>query len=382
MKKDSRKYVGLGFVMLSVACMPAITYAQIAPEVVGGSDANIEEVPWQVAILKNDRQWCGGSIISERWILTAAHCLDGTPRKIRAGVTNHTDLNGQDIDVKRQFVHAGWNDTTKNNDIALLELKSSLNLSGKKSKAIPIMTDLLVSTGLQNPGKTALVSGWGNRSTDAGDYPDILQKAKVTIIANDNPNLKYAEGGLTNAMIVAGYLDGFIDTCDGDSGGPMVVRDTTSSVGYRLVGVTSFGIGCAQAGYPGVYARVSNFDDWIKNTMNKSVPTMAISDTIKIEGDTGTRIARFLVTLSYRPRSTISVKYQTADGSAIAGSDYEETHGTLTFSPGQVTKTLSVPLISDNVEEELNESFFMRLSSPVGVIFVDSEGEAKIIDTD
>jgi secreted trypsin-like serine protease len=242
------------------------------------------------------------------------------------------------------------------------------------------MTTALESTGLQHPGKSALISGWGSTS-EKGQSSDILQKAIVTIFDNSDPNLSYKEGVLTNAMIVAGYLDGFIDGCQGDSGGPMVVRDLTSSVGYRLAGVTSFGEGCARARYPGVYAKVSNFEDWISDTINKSLPTMEVGNAVVREGDAITRKADFLVSLSYKSLNTVSVAYQTVNGSATAGSDYEETHGTLTFGPGQVAKVISIPIISDTTKEDY-ENFFVKLTSPAGAILFDSKGTGEIIDGD
>ena len=128
----------------------------------------------------------------------------------------------------------------------LLELASPLNLSGPKAKAIPIMTAQAAASGIQNPGVNALISGWGALSSGGTD-PDILQKAIVPIVANEEAALSYAAnpdygpGYITAKMIAAGYLGvGNIDACQGDSGGPMVVSDNANAFGYRLAGVTSF----------------------------------------------------------------------------------------------------------------------------------------------
>ena len=235
------------------------------PKIVGGQDATIEEFPWQVALLDNSVQFCGGSIISERWILTAAHCtFSGEWRvdQIRAGVTNKTDATGQDIAVLREIRHPAYNPLTDDSDILLLELAAPLDLSGPKAKPIPLMTAQAATQGLQDPGKNAFISGWGALS-EGGDSPDILQKATVPIVSNTQAEQNYGPGSITDNMIAAGFLGtGGVDACQGDSGGPMAVQDP-GTLGYRLAGVTSFGIGCARPDYVGIYARVSQFEDWI-----------------------------------------------------------------------------------------------------------------------
>jgi secreted trypsin-like serine protease len=250
-------------------------------KIVGGQDATIEEFPWQVALMGGLAGWtedqkqvlCGGTIISKQWILTAAHCDHWALVSIRAGVTNKSDTSGQNIAILRKILHPDYNLPTRfNNDIMLLELAADLDLSGPRAKAIPIMTSAGASSGLANPGVIASISGWG-ATTQGGASPERLQKAKVPIVANADVVRPYLEipppNGpmyVTDKMIAAGLPTGGIDTCQGDSGGPMVVPDANSVLGYRLAGATSFGQGCAQPDYRGLYARVSEFEDWIGNT--------------------------------------------------------------------------------------------------------------------
>lgn len=261
--------------------------AEYGPKIVGGQDATIEEFPWQVALTDGTSQFCGGSIIDARWILTAAHCATPTLTHIRAGVTNKTDsATGQDIPVLRQILHPAYEvKNPSDSDIMLLELASPLNLSGPKAKAIPIMTAQAAASGIQNPGVNALISGWGALSS-GGTAPDILQKATVPIVANEEAALNYAAnpnygpGYITAKMIAAGYLGvGNIDACQGDSGGPLVVSDNTSALGYRLAGVTSFGEGCASPDYMGIYTRVSKFEIWINNKMSSPPPYNDVPST-------------------------------------------------------------------------------------------------------
>lgn len=247
-------------------------WANYEPRIVGGQDANITDFPWQVALMADTFQFCGGSIINERWILTAAHCEKPQLTHIRAGVTNKTDATtGQDIPVLRQIPHPAYNDETMDSDLMLLELASPLNLSGSKAKAIPLMTAQAAASGLQNPGVIATISGWGDLS-EGGIDPVILQKADVPIVSNAEASTSYdalyGAGSITANMIAAGFLGtGNVDACQGDSGGPMVVRDSASTFGVRLAGVTSFGEGCARPEYVGIYTRVSQFEEWIVNKM-------------------------------------------------------------------------------------------------------------------
>lgn len=230
--------------------------------IVGGGDANIEDYPWHVALISSSgTQFCAGTVLSENWILTAAHC--GTPNRIRAGVTNRTDITGQDRFIVQKINHPNY--TPYKNDVALILLQTPLDLSGPNVKAIPIITQAHANDGYTDPGVMAVITGWGALS-QGGPSSSILQVAELPIVSNEDAMTigGYAPGAITDAMLCAGYLGtGGIDACQGDSGGPFVVPDPGSSLGYSLVGVTSWGIGCAQPLYPGVWARVSYFEDWI-----------------------------------------------------------------------------------------------------------------------
>ncbi|KAA6184480.1 serine protease [Thiohalocapsa marina] len=235
--------------------------------IVGGQDASIEDYPWQVALMSGNFQFCGGSILSERWVLTAAHCENSSLTHIRAGVTNKTDsATGQDIAVLRQIPHPNYGQLNElDSDMMLLELAAPIDLSGSKAMPVPIMTQELAGAGLQDPGVSAKISGWGALS-EGGSSSDILQEATVPVVSNAEAAEEYGAGSITPNMIAAGYPGiGGTDTCQGDSGGPMVVEDPdpTNLKGYRLAGVTSFGIGCARPDFVGIYARVSQFENWV-----------------------------------------------------------------------------------------------------------------------
>lgn len=261
---------------LAVAGPTAQSTAGTPPTIVGGQDTNIEEVPWQVALTDEfGNQFCGGSIIAPRWILTAAHCQDVDLKKIRAGVTDRRSSAGQDIAILRMIPHPEYSDSGDSYDIMLLELALPLDLSGPRARAIPIMTAAAAASGLQNPGVVATITGWGD-TTEGGSDSNILQKATLPIVSNAQAAADYLKLVppiiITDDMLAAGYAQGGVDTCQGDSGGPLVVRDPTVSIGYRLAGATSFGEGCARAQFPGIYARVSTFETWIALVTTGSSP--------------------------------------------------------------------------------------------------------------
>jgi hypothetical protein len=232
--------------------------------IVGGSDADIEDYPWHVALLNSmGNQICAGSILSETWILTAAHC--GIPSKIRAGVTNRTDITGQDRIVIQRISHPLY--TPYQNDVALLQLGSPLDFSDPKVQPIEIATQAHADEGFTDAGVMSVITGWG-KTLEGGSTTDILQVAELPIVSNqDAVNFGgYNPGQITIDMLCAGYMGiGGIDACHGDSGGPLVVPDPGSDLGFVLAGVTSWGYGCARPEYPGVWARVSYFESWINS---------------------------------------------------------------------------------------------------------------------
>lgn len=245
--------------------------------IVGGVNTNITAVPWQVSVeLANGTHFCGGSIIDAEWILTAAHCVsynDGSPvapnlRRVKAGVTDKTAA-GQIRNISQIFIAPGWNgEVREGRDVALLHLSSPLDLSGNTASAIELAT--VADADDHAPGDTALVSGWGSLSY-GGSYPDLLQSVNVPIVSNAAAQTAYLNAypgytvTITGDPLAAGdTTNGGRDSCDGDSGGPLVV---TSASGPLLAGVVSWGEGCADVSYPGMYARVSSFVDWIFSTV-------------------------------------------------------------------------------------------------------------------
>jgi secreted trypsin-like serine protease len=231
--------------------------------IVGGEPTKIAEHPWQVAlkIVRLEGAYlCGGSIIAQKWILTAAHCfsLDNKAGDVRlkAGFTNLNE--GAWVDIERLVIHENYNGTTHANDIALIKLMLAAN-----GKVIPL-TD---AAGRLVSGEPLEVTGWGTTS-EGGDTSRNLLKATVPYVDNKARNAASAyDGQILPSMMCAGRSEGGVDSCQGDSGGPLVWRSPDGPV---LVGVVSFGEGCARKLKYGVYTRVSTYRDWIRRVITSN----------------------------------------------------------------------------------------------------------------
>ena len=249
------------------------------PTIVGGEEAEPGEWPWQVALVEKgsdlyQNQFCGGTLIADVWVVTAAHCVtkDGIPIPIGdfdiiAGIH---DLSNPEADIQRRtlvemIVHSGWNHTSYDNDIALLKLSSPINERPEGPDTLPIeYADLAPENVGELVGEDVTVTGWGNRAANppgGNDYPSRLHEVVVPVVSNTDCNAAYG-GSITANMLCAGYLLGGKDSCQGDSGGPLVYNNAGT---WQLAGVVSFGRGCAAPGVPGVYARVSRYVPWIQS---------------------------------------------------------------------------------------------------------------------
>jgi trypsin len=220
--------------------------------IVGGVPADIKEHPWQVAFdIKGGL--CGGSIIAQNWVLTAAHCFGDTKQpadvRVKAGATNRK-LGVWSV-VDRVVVHENYNSKTNEHDLALVKLK--IRPAGP---AIPLAQPEQELKACQ----VLEITGWG-RTTQGGAASETLQKAEVPYVETVTCNEPNAYNGKIKAnMICAGLRDGGVDSCQGDSGGPLVLRGPDGAV---LIGVVSWGEGCAQKLKYGVYTRVTPYRDWI-----------------------------------------------------------------------------------------------------------------------
>ena len=226
-------------------------------QIVGGQEAVPGSWPWMVSLRKETSPLCGGSLLSERWIVSAAHCfiMDSNPDHWNADLGRYFLLNGsvQSIQVEQIILHPKFNVGSVDFDIALLKLRKEASLSQS------VQTVCLPETRTQLiPGKKCVILGWGNTLNTGNE--GVLKQAIVPIVDKVTCNKDY-ENIITDQMICAGYPDGGVDSCDGDSGGPLVCKDGDK---FLLYGITSWGENCAMPNKPGVYTNIVNFVEWIK----------------------------------------------------------------------------------------------------------------------
>jgi secreted trypsin-like serine protease len=231
-------------------------------KVINGIPVPAGMLPYQVSLFRAlDGHFCGGSLIDPQWVLTAAHCIMWmnvpTGFKVLAG-TNNLVTGGQVLDVAQVYVHPQYDENTHTNDLALVRLFPSVIRAGAKIRTIsPFAYPLAASRQLSG---NAIVSGFGSTEEGGGASP-ILMMANVPVVSNATCNAPSSyHGEIADSMICAG--GNAKDSCQGDSGGPLVMGDPQR--GYALIGVVSFGEGCARPMKYGVYTRVASFADWIR----------------------------------------------------------------------------------------------------------------------
>jgi len=244
-------------------------------DIVGGEDCDISEYPWQAAIYA-DGYLCGASVIHQYWILTAAHCVEEgnqvfDAEDITVGVGSSNSYaglfgaGGDEYAVEEVISHTGFN-WNMNNDIALLKLAEPIVFSDDVQPISIICSDQ-VDAGVQEVGVTTTITGWGD--TEGTTNSTSLQYIEVPIVSTSDPDVNYNNIN-SNTMFLAGAVDGGMDSCQGDSGGPVAVRNIEDT-GWLLIGITSWGQGCADEGYPGVYTKVSNYIEWIHSNTDECI---------------------------------------------------------------------------------------------------------------
>uniref|UniRef100_A0A8D2J5S4 trypsin n=1 Tax=Varanus komodoensis TaxID=61221 RepID=A0A8D2J5S4_VARKO len=224
-------------------------------KIVGGYTCSPHSVPYQVS-LNSGYHFCGGSLINSQWVVSAAHCYKSRVQ-VRLGEHSLTlnDGSEQYINSIKVIRHPSYNSNMLDNDIMLIKLSTPATLNSKV-QAVALPTSCVAA------GTQCLVSGWGNTASSGSSYPDRLQCLKAPVLSTSQCTKAYP-GKITNNMFCMGFLEGGKDSCQGDSGGPVVCQG-------KLQGVVSWGIGCAQKGYPGVYTKVCMYVSWINNVIKSN----------------------------------------------------------------------------------------------------------------
>jgi len=237
--------------------------------IVGGTPATYGTVPWQAAIFnRQNTSHCGGVLIDRRKIITAAHCFKSGTKpyqyKIYLG-KYHQSLSERDagekmVRIRKIFVHERYDDKPNNNDIALIMLKDPVQYTDYiRPVCLPDVRSSIIT------GQTALVTGWGE-TKDRYNRNNVIQKVDVRIISSKQCNrwmsaITSEPDTITPNMVCAGYKVGGKDACQGDSGGPLIVEQSEGR--HVLIGIVSWGFGCAKKNRPGVYTKIQNYIEWI-----------------------------------------------------------------------------------------------------------------------
>ena len=234
----------------ATAQLSAPTAEAASSRIVGGTTTTTTAYPFMMQITDaSQNQFCGGTLVSATKVVTAAHCMAGESTGSVRVVGGRTYLNGTNGTVARVsdiWVHPDYTDVTEGNDVAVLTLSTSMPYT-------PASYVDSSDTGVYAAGTTARVIGWGTTSS-GGSSSNQLRTATVPTVSNSSCASSYGSDFLSSDMVCAGYTAGGVDTCQGDSGGPLLI-------GGVLAGITSWGEGCAQAGYPGIYTRLTTFSD-------------------------------------------------------------------------------------------------------------------------
>ncbi|CAO2639534.1 Transmembrane protease serine 11A [Lemmus lemmus] len=230
----------------------------IANRIVSGNPAAKGAWPWQVSLQRSKIHQCGGTLIGNTWVVTAAHCFrtNSNPRQwtLSFGTTINPPLMKRE--VRRIIIHERYRPPARDNDIALVQFSPKVTFSDEVRRIC-----LPEPSASFPPNSTVYITGFGALYY-TGESQNELREARVQIISNDVCKQQQVYGNeIKRGMFCAGYLEGIYDACRGDSGGPLVVRDNKDT--WYLLGIVSWGDNCGQRNKPGVYTQVTYYRRWI-----------------------------------------------------------------------------------------------------------------------
>ncbi|XP_076661645.1 uncharacterized protein LOC143365400 [Halictus rubicundus] len=254
------------------------TQAPSQARIVGGGSSSAGSWPWQVALYKEGDYQCGGALVNDRWILSAAHCFYHAQDEYwvaRIGATRRGSFPSPYEQVLRLdyiSLHPEYIDNGFINDIAMLRLEKPVIFSD-------YVRPICLPEAEPKSGTMCTVTGWGQLFEIGRIFPDTLQEVQLPVISTEECRRKTLFLPLyriTVGMLCAGLKDGGRDACLGDSGGPLVCSGSDNK--YTLHGITSNGYGCARPGRPGVYTKVHHYLPWIQHTISREdIRSMMVS---------------------------------------------------------------------------------------------------------
>ncbi|XP_060161188.1 trypsin-2 isoform X1 [Globicephala melas] len=230
-------------------------------KIIGVHTCAAHSIPYQVS-LNSGYHFCGGSLNSDQWVVSAAHCYKSPllcfarngRLQVRLGERNVDVLEGREqlVDAAKIVCHPNSSSWTLNSDILLIKLSSPAVIDAR-------VPTLALPSACAPAGTQCLISGWGNTLSSGVNYPELLQCLDTPLLSQAECEASYP-GQITDNVVCAGFLEGGSDSCQGDSGGPVACNG-------ELQGIVSWGSGCAQKGKPGVYTKVCDYVDWIQQTI-------------------------------------------------------------------------------------------------------------------
>jgi secreted trypsin-like serine protease len=295
--------------LVAAQLMSAAAFSAEAEAVLGGTAASIKEFPWQVALIREgddlfNGQFCGGSVIAATWVLTAAHCVfdDTGALKSPSSIAVYWGSaslqgGGHIVDVKRIVPHGGYRPEADHDDIALLELADPIGVRPVR------LASPDGAASLESVGTLATVTGWGeyhpdfdpdaeaaglsNDGATGNRFPTELQSVALPIV-DPGKCADALDADLGEGQICAGMVRRGADACNGDSGGPLQVRDGDGR--FVQIGLVSWGKRCSVGGFYSVYTRLSAFAGWISGVMAGKADVRPAADGAVL-ADAGARLA-------------------------------------------------------------------------------------------